>query len=101
MTYVVQMVLVLWIVDMEQEAYDEIYMPVSKTMGCLFMTNFVIMGVVNAALFRQVRNHSRLSEADAAIFKNEQAVLITVFVLFELSYLSRFVFDIASNEAQE
>lgn len=92
------MILTLVLAQQNEETIAAIYNPVTKIMSCLFLAIFVIMGLVNAALFRQVRKHSQLLEADADIFSKEQAALITVFVLFELSYLSRFIFDLVADE---
>ena len=68
-------------------------------MAFVFLAMFILMGAVNIALMyqiwarnREVRNTSEIK------FKKEQRTLTIILFLFELSYLSRFVVNLAFVE---
>ena len=59
---------------------------------------FFFMGAINLFLFMQIRERNKMSRGVSHALKKETDILIVVLILFELSYLFRFIVELFANE---
>ena len=54
---------------------------------------FILIGALNVILLLQLRRHNKALGVLENVFKREQKTLLIVFIIYECSYLTRFLND--------
>ena len=76
---------------------------IQRIFGTLFFTLFVLMGLSNFYLMTQMRSWRKRQSINEnqGTFKNEKRMLLIILIMFEVSYLIRFLVDFSLHALKD